>query len=192
VEDIIKDGYARVSDILRPWNDFSNVPEEILARKQRIGTDVHEAIYLHNECMPMIYTTLREDAGGYFVSFLEWSNLTGARVVFSEVRLYDEVFKITGKYDALVRFPDEDCLVMVDWKTSSSYNKDMGNNWALQGGFYHYLMKQNDLPNISERFLFVQLDAKGGLPKVREFHFDTNLMSDCMAHIQCYRYHNPI
>jgi len=190
MEDIIKEGYARVSDIMRPWEDFSMIPKDILERKTRIGNDVHEAIYLHNECIPSI--ALREEAGGYFLSFLRWTKFTGARIPFSEIRLYDEVFRLTGKYDALVRMPNEDGLILVDWKTVATCTKEMNRNWALRGGLYQYLMRQNDLPNISERFMYIQLDPHGELPKVREYHFSSELMSDCLAHIQSYRYHNPI
>lgn len=186
----IKPGYARISDILRPWINFEKIPPEVLEHKRIIGTQVHEAIYLYNECLPQM--CFSSDAEGYFDSYLEWTSDSKAKIIQSEQRLYDDQLKITGKYDSLVKFPDEDEYVMVDWKTSSSFTRETGITWHLQGTFYHYLLQYNDVPNISNRFLFIQLDPKGKRPKVREFEYTVEMIGNCMAALQVYRLYNPI
>lgn len=189
-EEEIKEEYTRVTDILRPWNNFDKIPPEILENKKNIGTEVHDAIFLYNQAVPIM--PLRSDVGGYFESFLLWIESSHARVMQSEERLYDDYLKITGKFDGLVKFPDEDDKVMVDWKTSATYTKDIALSWALQGTFYHYLMRKNDFRNISNRFLFIQLDPHGKLPHVREFEFSTELMGVCNAALVCYRHYHKI
>jgi len=191
--DVIKEGYTRVTEILRPYSGFDNAPEfvkEKAAHKAMIGSLVHDAIHMHYECIP--FYPLEEECGGYYDSFQQWESHTGAWARGMENRYYDDVLKITGQIDALMKFPDEDSLIMVDWKTSSSWNKKMETSWSLQGTFYHHLLIENNLSNISERFLFIQLDPNGKMPQIREFTYTAEEMGNCMAALQIYRRFNPL
>jgi hypothetical protein len=188
--DEIKPGYTRVSDILKPWTNFDNIPPEILERKRKIGEEVHEAIHMFNCCIPVTY----EGEGiSYFESALNWMQKFKVMidVDHSETRLYDDELMITGKIDALVKFPHEDEMVMVDWKTSASANKKTKLLWQLQGTLYHYLLMKNDYPNLSDRFLFIQLDSDSGLPKIHEFTYSSDVMNVAASLIAAHRYFNP-
>ena len=182
--DKIKEGYDRVSDIVSVPGMFDMIPLEVLENKARIGTNVHEAI--HMDFLGFV-SDLAEDEKGYYDSFLEWKTMTKTSVSMSEDRFYDDNLMITGAIDGLLRFPHEDNLVAVDWKTSATCTKAISDTWRAQGGFYHYLLKQNHVHNVSHRYLFVQLNPKGKLPKVKEFLFTQDIMNECLSLLNNYR-----
>lgn len=188
-EETIRLGYTRVTDILGPWNNFEAIPKDVLKNKCRIGSEVHYAIDMYNKCIPYSY---EGDGVGYYNSFLCWTEEFRASAVESEVRYYDDEFKITGGIDAILKIPHEDRLVVADWKTCASYNKKMATSWSMQGAFYHYLLEKNDIANISNRFLYVQLDPDGKMPKIREFNYTTALMNEAATLLAAYRIYNPI
>lgn len=185
----IKDGYTRVTEILKPWNDFGGIPVEILENKRQIGVELHEAIDLHNSCIPC---DVREEVQPYFDSYLEWQSASGAKVVANENRYYDDVLKITGQIDVLLKYPESNELVMCDWKTTHTLTPKGRVSWELQGTFYHYLMRQNDVPNIGSKFIFVQLNNKGKMPKTFEFEYTTDNMAICHSALVVYRKYNPL
>jgi len=176
----IKPGYIRVSEILKQWDRFGNVREEVLQRKADLGTTVHEAIKAHHENVPIPLF----EGKGYLESFWKWLEASGAEIYNGGQRYYCEKLKITGEIDALVKFPGNEELVLVDWKTSSSPENLF---WKLQGQFYIYLCETNGLA-VSNRFLFIQLDKDGGLPKAHEFKASSSLMNVCMSAYVCYKY----
>lgn len=180
----IKKGYTRVSEIVSVPGMFDMIPPDVLENKVRIGTNVHEAI--HMDFLGFV-PDLAEDEKGYYDSYLAWKEMTKASIAMSEDRFYDDALMITGAIDGLLRFPYEDNLVAVDWKTSATCTKAIGDTWRAQGGFYHYLMEQNHVPNVSKRYLFVQLDSKGKLPKVKEFLFTQDIMNECLGLLNNYR-----
>ena len=187
--EIIKPGYTRVSTILEERQDFSKIPREIFEHKTEVGSNVHEAIFLHNECLPRSFD-LTEEEQAYFDSYLLWAKETGIQTPYNEKRFYDDMFMITGKIDALVKFPYEDKLILADWKTST-HNKKIGRIWEMKGTFYHYLLTKNGFEDISDRFLYIQLDPDGKLPKVREFRFNPSTMALCASAVELYRFTNP-
>jgi len=187
--EVIKPGYTRVTDILRPWSKFDGIPQEILDRKCAIGTEVHHAIHMHNEGF---VPDLSPEAQPYFDSYLEWESASRVHCVVNEMRYYDDAKQITGCIDALARFPNEEGLVMCDWKTTAYCTPDIGITWHLQGTFYHYLIEQNKVENVSNRFLFVQLKKDGKLPKVKEFEYTTEMMYKCDCALVMHRLYNPL
>ncbi len=191
MEEEIKPGYTRVTEILKPWNNFDGIPKDILEAKRQIGVKVHDAIRTYYDGFPV--EPLQSDVGPYFDSFLEWQNATKGRTgrIAPETRFYDDSLMITGSPDAILRIPDRDNLVMVDWKTSASYTKKMGTTWSLQGTFYHHLLLYNEVPNVDTVFWFIQLDPHGKMPKVREFEYTTEGMTSCIAALHMHKLYNP-
>lgn len=187
-EEEINPKYIRVTEILSPLSDFSMVPEQVLENKTRIGTEVHNAIELYLSGFPYL---LSDDAKSYFESFLHWHEDSNVRVVtnFLEERYYDDELMITGKIDALVRFPDDELLTMCDWKTTASCTVDIKRSWELQGTFYHYLLKKNEVQNINDRFLFIQLSKEGKKPRIREFEFTESNMKACRDAVKYFRHY---
>jgi hypothetical protein len=189
MDEEIKPGYTRITEILSPWNNFEGIPKDVLENKRCIGVRVHEYINLYLECIPV---TVDEEAEGYFESFRTFMVESEASVRKTEERYYDDVLKITGQVDALVKFKAEDELIVVDWKTSASYNRKTGRSWAIQGVLYHYLLEQNGVDNLSDKIIFLQLDKGGGLPHARRFQYSSKMMARAMAVLEAYRHFNPV
>jgi len=180
----IKKGYTRVSQIVERPGMFDMIHPDVLENKVRIGTNVHAAI--HMDFLGFV-PDLAEDEKGYYDSYLEWKGMTKVNIAMSEDRFYDDELMITGAIDGLLRFPYEDNLVAVDWKTSATCTKEISDTWRAQGGFYHYLLEQNHVHNVSQRYLFVQLSPKGKLPKVKEFLFTNDIWKECLDLFNNYR-----
>jgi hypothetical protein len=188
MEDEIRPGYTRVSTILDPLYPKAGIPEEVLQNKCRIGDEVHRAIFLHASGFP---TLLSPDAQPYFDSFLRWEESSQMKIVlkYSEQRYYDNQWMITGKIDALVNLPEEEQMVMCDWKTTSSYTDSTKLSWRLQGNFYRYLLERNEIPNVHSKLLFVQLLKDGKKPRVREIEYTQDNLLMCRLGVQYYRHY---
>ena len=182
--EIIKPGYTRVSEILSQWDRFSGIDRDVLENKKRIGTNVHEAIDLYNACLPY---SLEEDERGYFESYIEWRKLTQFEILASETRLYDDRLMITGAFDLLVKFPQEEEGSVCDLKCS--YSEDPI-NWPMQGCFYRYLLTVNGGQDISQRVNFIKLDKRGYSPDVYEYDV-TNMMRVCESAVITYNHQKP-
>jgi hypothetical protein len=195
----IKQGYARVTSVLDIFNKTIECDGETVAKafsgsrmaidinvinnKGNIGTNVHTAIEAHLEgfCVD-----LNEREQLYFNSFLNWYTESGVTIVESEQRYYCDKYMITGKIDALVRFPNIDELILLDFKTSAN---ESPKSWPLQATMYHYLMTLSG-KKISDRLIFLKLDGKGGPAKVCEYKYTPELWKVCEAACICHMYAN--
>lgn len=185
---IIKEGreYARVTEVLKPFSDFSHIDPEVLANKCRIGTQVHAAI--ESEIKDE-FPILAADSYGYFKSFLLWKGRMNCTFSQSEKRYFSDKFMITGQIDTLIYFYAHfkesitnisiHLPVLVDFKTSASE----GESWCMQAHLYHLLLTENEV-NVEPLFLFVKLDKKGDLPKVFQYKFQKNIASKCLNAIE--------
>jgi len=178
----IKEGYTRVSSILSQWDRFGHIPKDILKKKQRIGTEVHDAI---SSFTNMAFIPVSKEAQGYFDSFLEWQKDSGFNLIHSEQRFYCDKLKITGKIDAVAESRSGDRF-LIDYKTSASKDAKI---WPLQGCLYHYLATVNNL-TLSKNFFFVQLFKDGSPAIAHEFTISNTLANICKAALLTYRYLN--
>lgn len=195
--EIIKEGYARVTDILSIWTTIFiedgqvigkafagsgfKIDVDVLDNKANIGTNVHTAIeaYLDGFTVP-----LEERERLYFDSFLKWYESSKCEVVEKEDRYYDDELMITGKIDALVKFPGSDDLILLDFKTSAQESPKI---WPLQAAMYYHLLKKNG-KTISDRLLFLKLDRYGKNAKLFEYKFTEDLWKVCVAACTCHKY----
>jgi ATP-dependent exoDNAse (exonuclease V) beta subunit len=168
--------YARVSDIIKPFVDFSGIDEGVLNRKAALGTRVHEAIQQEIEGE---MESLPPSESGYLDSWKKWRSALCPEFVQSEKRYFDDRRMITGCIDALIKFPSDDRIMIVDWKTSASESPV---TWTMQAHLYFYLAC-GEHP-LQKRFLFVKLDRYGNLPQVFQYIYDQNLMARCMTAIE--------
>jgi hypothetical protein len=170
--------YARVSEIIKPFVDFSGIDEGVLSRKAELGTRVHEAIQqeINGE---LNYLPRQEE--GYLVSWKRWRDAVNPEFVQTEQRYFDDQRMITGCVDAIMRLPSTDLPVIADWKTSAN---ESPNSWPLQGHLYFYLACGEH--QLQKRFLFVKLDRNGNLPQVFSYKYDPARMSQCMSAIEVF------
>ena len=177
----IKPGYTRVSEILSQWDHFGAIDKEVLKNKAKLGSLVHEAISAYEDHLSL---PLDEKADGYYQSFLKWREKVDCEFVASELRLYCDKLKITGAVDAIVKFPGDDSLIIIDYKTSAVASPK---RWELQGVFYHYLAFVNGF-KVSSRFIFLKLDKKGEYPEMFSYTRSTGLMNVAMSALNTFRF----
>jgi thiol-disulfide isomerase/thioredoxin len=178
---IIRDGkeYARVSDILKPFYDFSMIDQTVLQNKANIGTRVHEAIA---EEILGDFPVLGEKEEGYFASFCKWCKAINPIFLKSEERYFDDVKMMTGCIDAIAKLSCDSKAVLIDFKTSSQESKI---TWPMQAHLYSHLLRVNDI-DVSPRYLFIKLDKFGNLPEVYEYKHSSNIMANCFNAIDLF------
>lgn len=164
--------YARVSDILKQFNDFSGINEEVLRVKAALGTNVHDAI---DDDIQGNYPAVLPNGIGYFESFQKWRSHVCPTFIESEVRYYDDKRMITGRIDALVKLQGENEAVLTDFKTSA---QESPITWPMQAHLYYHLLTMAG-KKVAPRFLFLKLDKYGNLPKVFEYKLCQNILNKC-------------
>lgn len=170
--------YARVSNIIKPFVDFSKIDEQVLNAKAAIGTRVHEAIQqeINGEM-----DCLSEKEAGYLASWKKWRDAVDPQFAQTEKRYFDDQRMITGCVDAIIKIPSEDKVLIVDWKTSASESRV---SWTMQAHLYFYLACGEYA--LQKRFLFIKLDRWGNLPQVFCYKYDQNRMAECMSAIDLF------
>lgn len=176
----IKPGYTRISEILSHLNTYADINPQVLNRKAKIGTEVHESI---NAFLNDIHLPVSDQAEGYFQSWKFWNELASPTFCFSEERFYDDSLMITGCVDGIITFPYSKSMHVIDYKTSASENQI---TWPLQATFYHYLASKAGL-SVSEKIMFVKLDKSGKSPKIFEYTYTPNLFKKCMEALESFR-----
>lgn len=172
-QDVIEDGYVRVTKILEPLSGLIGIDEDVLLEACKRGTEVHRAI--QNDAKHLCYA-LAPAYRGYFRSYLKWKKVTQYKIILSEQRLYDHDLKITGCLDAIVKGTNE--MYLVDWKNTASQNRPY---WEHQGMFYYHLAKLNGL-EINKRIMYVQLCPEGSAPNVHSFEASEVLWRECLKY----------
>ena len=181
MEETLREGYERVSDILGQWSLVSSVPPEILTAAAERGTRVHEAIRDFADGLPVV---LPDDEGGQFYrSFLIWFAAEKPVFQFWEKRFYDDELMITGRIDAVMLYKGQ--IVLVDWKTQRDPTPII---WNLQANFYMYLLRQAGHEFVTgSKALFVKLNKFGDMPQVYDYTFTERGLSACKACVEAYR-----
>jgi|HubBroStandDraft_2_1064218.scaffolds.fasta_scaffold286879_2 hypothetical protein len=170
--------YARVSDILKPFSDFSHIDEAVLKNKCDLGTHVHQAI---NDDINEEFPILSSAAMGYFKSYEKWKNAVSPLFIKAEQRYFCDEKMITGCIDALISLPGAQEPILVDFKTSVSE----AGSWIMQGHLYHYLLRSNGQA-VSPRIFFLKLRRDGHIPVLYEYKFSKNIMAKCNKAIDLY------
>jgi hypothetical protein len=176
--------YARVSEILQPYTNFTNIDPKVLANKCRIGTEVHQAIA---DDINDDFIYLQKDSIGYFHSYEKWKDALKPVFKQSEQRYFCDKKMITGQIDCLITCEEcltkkhivSEALMLCDFKTSVNECKE---SWPMQGHLYNYLLIQNNiLPYVI--FLFIKLDKNGKMPQAFAYKYDSNINAKCMQAI---------
>ena len=181
MNDEIKPGYTRISEILSHLKNFSHIDPVVLQNKANIGTEVHKAIEMDfNGEFP--YTEGR--VMNYYTSFLQWQETFNPTCVKKEERLYCDKLKITGQLDAIVTFPGDHVKFLIDFKTSAQEDPL---TWPLQAHFYYYLYTETYGKGIANRFIFLKLDKDGNLPRAYSYFYSENTMNRCFQELRIFR-----
>jgi hypothetical protein len=162
-DDMIPEGYVRVTDVLKPFVNLSHIDPAVLQNAADRGTRVHKYCELYAQNMLIEDPT--DECKGYVKSFKEWFDKNVGEVISLEKRLNHPILKISGKYDLLVSLKERNEICLIDIKTPQSPS----DSWALQTAAYQILMEEVNETFIDFRLCLI-LDKKGG--KAREILYE--------------------
>ncbi len=182
--------HTRISDVLYPFTDLSNIEPSILMNAARRGTVVHTFIdsLLAGTDLIGLDAAIRDYAeeDEHFSSekskvmlalnsFNHWH--PGKKFIKKPERFFCDTHYITGECDGI--YEDDEGLVLVDYKTPASESK----SWLLQGSAYSYLAKLAGYD--IKRIEFIKLSKSGAQPKTFKYVEDFPLF---LAHLKVYNY----
>jgi hypothetical protein len=123
-----------VTQILSPFNDFSQVPPDRLAYATQRGSDVHAACAAYARSLPVFASN---GSAPYFESFRNWFDKYVRKALFVEAEFCDpSVYGIIGHVDLVAELTDSR-IVVVDYKTPVAESR----LWKSQLAAYVYLVK---------------------------------------------------
>lgn len=185
-EDVVPEGYMRVTECLKPFSKMDLIDPEILNNAADRGSRVHKfcELYANN----MLFEDIDEDCKNYVEVFKRWFDQRVEKVIFSEKRINNDSLKLSGCIDLAVFLKDSEFPCIVDIKTSASQSM----TWPLQTAAYRMLllMEKKLLPVANVDRMVLMLPKNGRKAKEVE-HFnhqkDTNIYMKCL---EIYRYFN--
>ncbi len=184
-EEEILPGYARVTDILKPFSNFSFIKPEVLANAADRGTRVHD--YCTNYANNIFITDIDEDCKPYVESFISWYDEHVYKLVESEKRLYHKQHKFTGKFDMIVKMKSsKDAITLLDIKTPLRSSRA----WGIQLAAYSILM-ENNFSYIPEQRLVLQVSNQGKMAKTIEYLDHKKDESLFMGALNLHNHFNP-
>ncbi len=166
----IKPGYTRISDILKPFNKFDMIDPAVLANAADRGTRVHE--YCNAYANNIFLAEVDEDCQGYVDSFIQWYDDNVVKLLYSEERIYDDATMTTGRFDLVAQLRnndqpfmlDNDEITLIDIKTPMAISRA----WGIQLSSYSYLIEKNMNVKIDRRIV-VKLSKDGKKAKEVEY-----------------------
>jgi hypothetical protein len=181
--DYIPEGYARVTEVLQPFTDFSAIDPTTLAQAADRGSRVHKYCEMH--ALNLFVCDYDEDCKNYVESFKEWFDEMVESVVHNEVRMNSKKYRVSGKFDMIVKIKGDPGLTIVDLKTPASHSL----SYPLQTAAYR-LLAQECLNVTADRRICLMLPKHGGKAKVFE-HTDHEKDQDLFLQaLKLYRHFN--
>jgi len=149
--------YPSVTEILKPWSGFENVPPEVLELAGERGTAVHGVCAA--EALGLFFEE-DEVTAPFLKSFRLW--LPCFEVVKVEFELIDPVYKYMGHPDLMGRFIGDKHLSIIDYKTPVAYSPI----WRCQLAAYRQAARRAGYD--VERVASLRLSREGKPPILNE------------------------
>lgn len=175
-------GLISVTEVFSPYISWDHISPEVLRRASERGNRVHDVIA---DCMGDGFPIIDDEIRGYFEAAMKFLERV-EEISLCEVRLISTAHAYTGQVDLVCRIKGDECLTLVDWKTSSVTSK----SWPLQIAGYRALVHQSGSGLSIGRGMCVQL-KKDGTYKINEYpnsQRDFSLFLNCLT---AWRYFNP-
>lgn len=157
----IKTGFTRVTEVLQLYNSYASVDPRVLHYAADRGTRVHRYCELH--ALGEYYPTPDEEISGYVNSFTQWYDAMVDKVLSLELRIYDELLRITGQLDMIAILKNDSKPTIVDFKTPATTSK----TWQIQLAAYKYLAEREGLE--IDRRIALKLLKTGEIAQVIEY-----------------------
>lgn len=161
-EDNIPKGYARVTEILMPYKDFSGIAPTVLDEAAKRGSLAHDFCELY--ALNMLIETPPPNVKNYVDSFIRWFDTYVEKVHSTEQRLNHSKYKISGKYDMIVQLKGSSDLVLLDIKTPQTADQ----TWILQTAAYKLMLRELKKIDVQRR-MCLMLPKDGSDAKVVEY-----------------------
>ncbi len=175
--------YPRVTEILKPYTSFHNVPAEVLNRAAARGTSVHALCAGIAKGSWIPDSMIDQELLGYVMSFKKWQAVTVQNFKIIEVRYRHDELKFTGQVDFVVEKLDG-TILLVDIKTSAKPQK----TYPLQIAGYRVLLQKASIDVALAEIVY--LDKDGRLPIVHtitDFSEDEHIF---LSALDCWHYFN--
>ena len=170
-----------VTTVLSPFSDFSMIRPEVLKLASERGTRVHAACAIYTKGL-WADSALYPGDGPFFDSFLNWVVISDVEFVSVEEEFADPHLGYMGHPDAIVRYPGDQGLTIIDYKTPMSISR----TWYPQIAAYAHLARKHG--HDVRRGLAVRLRTNGGPAIVTEIDFNGEPWAAFMNALGAYRY----
>jgi hypothetical protein len=157
-----------VTQVLKYYQDYSNVSLTVLEAAQERGIAVHAfcAMYARS----LFVNEIPPELSGYFASFRAWFDQYVEKVHLVEQRLIDFDYGFTGMPDLIVTMVGENFQSLPDIKTPRAGSRV----WILQNAAYCHLANKSGY--YVKKGFSLRLDPDG--KEARAGHFTTPLHQD--------------
>lgn len=183
-KDEIPVGYTRVTEVLNAYSGLQDIDPVVLAKAADRGTRVHNfcELYARN----LLIEEPDDDCIVYVNAFKEWFDRSVEHVEMLEERISSPKYRLTGKFDLLIRFKGDDALSIVDIKTPQT----KGATWALQTAAYRILMREELGINANRRgcLMLPNTGASAKFVEYKQHEQDEDLY---LSALRLYRYFHP-
>lgn len=152
--------FPSVTEVLKPYCDFSSVPAAELDEAAARGTTVHDACASIAQGLPLFYIPKKIE--GYLQSYIRWFDSIVDEVLLVEERLTDNEFGYHGAPDSIFKTKQGD-VILVDNKTPTGLVRA----WQLQcAGYYNLAVKSGIRPDKTGSLM---LNPEGKAAKVEYY-----------------------
>ncbi len=175
--------YPRVTEILKCFTKFDQVPKDILENAAERGTRVHNlcAGIANGEWIPE--AMIPEELRGYVNSFKQWSEAQVTKFIVIEKRFKDDNLIFSGQLDLVILGSDNE-LYLVDLKTSARSYK----TYPVQMGAYEHLLNIHQIKVKGAMLVYLKKD--GEFPDIDFFEDLTEERNTFFAALTCWNYFN--
>lgn len=105
-EDAIPSGYARVTEILKPYTSFEGIDPAVREKAADRGTRVHSYCELYTQ--NLLIEKVDDDCQPYVNSFIQWYDTMVEDIWHQEYRLCCQKYRFTVKLDMIATIKGDD------------------------------------------------------------------------------------
>ncbi len=168
----------RVTTVLSPWADFSQIDPDVLAEAAARGTRAH-TVSANYALGRFVYVP--DDCHGYFESYRRWHDEYIYKVLAVEVELICNVHGFIGHADMIAVIWGDTAPTVIDWKTPIATQP----LWKAQLAAYFYLAQPKYKP---KRVASLRLKRDGSRALFNEYTSQAEDFAGFLAGLSAYRY----
>jgi hypothetical protein len=175
--------YPRVTEVLRGYTSYDQVPKEILEKAAARGTSVHALCAGIAKGAWIPDGMIGDELIGYVNSFKQWAAAQVSQFVVVEKRYTDDDRRYSGQLDFVILGSD-DHLYLVDLKTSARPQK----TYPVQMAAYDSLLRKHKI--VVKGAMLVYLKRDGAFPDIHMLDDMTEETEVFMNALDCWHYFN--